>query len=40
MPLKLKNCSAGRSQLGKEITSLSENRSQFIAAIDFMILGI
>jgi toxin CcdB len=29
-----------RSQLGKEITNLSENRAQFIAAIDFMILGI
>ena len=29
-----------RSQLGKEITNLTENRSQFIAAIDFMILGI
>lgn len=29
-----------RSQLGKEITNLSEYRSQFIAAIDFMILGI
>jgi toxin CcdB len=29
-----------RSQLGKEITNLSENRAQFVAAIDFMILGI
>lgn len=29
-----------RSLLGKEIADLSANRSQFIAAIDFMILGI
>jgi toxin CcdB len=29
-----------RSQLGKEITNLAENRSQFIAAIDFLISGI
>jgi toxin CcdB len=29
-----------RSQLGKEITILAENRSQFIAAIDFLISGI
>jgi toxin CcdB len=29
-----------RNQLGKEITNLSANRSQFIAAIDFMISGI
>ncbi len=29
-----------RSQLGKEVANLSENRALFIAAIDFMILGI
>jgi len=29
-----------RSQLGKAITNLSENRAQFIAAIDFIISGI
>jgi toxin CcdB len=29
-----------RSQLGKEIANLSENRAQFIAAIDFLISGI
>jgi toxin CcdB len=29
-----------RSQLGKEITNLSENRSQFVAALDFLISGI
>jgi toxin CcdB len=29
-----------RSQLGKEIINLAENRSQFIAAIDFLISGI
>ena len=29
-----------RSQLGKAIINLSENRAQFIAAIDFMILGV
>ncbi len=29
-----------RSQLGKEITNLSENRAQFIVAIDFIIAGL
>ena len=29
-----------RSQLGKEITNLAANHSQFIAAIDFLISGI
>ena len=29
-----------RRQLGKEIADLSENRAQFIAAVDFMIFGI
>jgi len=29
-----------RSQLGKEITNLTTYRSQFIAAIDFLISGI
>lgn len=30
----------GRSQLGKEITNLADQRAQFISAIDFMIFGI